>query len=67
MKKQPVKLLAVVLVGIAAVIWTIACVFDFVYETPLFLRALRVVCAVIWYVAFFTNLYRYRQTVKNNT
>lgn len=64
MKKQPMKLLALVLVGIAAVVWTIACVFDFVYETPLFLRALRVVCAVIWYAAFFTNLCRYRKEKK---
>ena len=67
MKKQPAKLLAVVLVGVAAIIWTIACVFDFVYETPPFLRALRVVCALVWYVAFFVNLYRYCRAVKNNT
>ena len=67
MKKQPVKLLAVVLVGVAAIIWTIACVFDFADETPPFLRALRVVCALVWYVAFFVNLYRYRRAVKNNT
>ncbi len=67
MKKQPAKLLAVVLVGVAAIIWTIACVFDFMYETPPFLRALRVVCALVWYVAFFVNLYRYRRAVNNNT
>lgn len=67
MAKKPMKLLAVVLVGIAAIIWTVACVFDFVYETPPFLRTLRVVCALIWYIAFFVNLYRYRRTANNNT
>lgn len=65
-KKQTAKLLAAVLTGAAAVVWTVACIFDFVYETPVFLMILRIVCALVWYLAFFVNLYRYRKIPKEN-
>lgn len=64
MKKHSVKLLTVVLTGIAAIIWTATYILDFVYSTSLFLRILRGLCALVWIIAFFTNLYRYRKSQK---
>lgn len=62
MKKSTVYLLAAVLVFLAAVIWSAVMIVDFIYDaTPMPLRFLRVICAGIWWIAFFVNLYRWRK------
>ncbi len=66
MKGHSVKLLVVVLTALAAIIWTAACVLDFVYDSSLFLKILRILCALVWVVAFLVNLYRYRKDKKEN-
>ena len=61
MKKT--SLLAVILYGLCAVIWTVRVVLEVVYQTytysiPWFI--LNVFCAIIWTVGFVLNLKRYR-------
>lgn len=62
MKKSTAYLLAVVLVFLAAVVWSAVAVFDFIYATPGFLRFLRIICAGMWWIAFLVNLYRWRKS-----
>lgn len=66
MKKSTAHLLAVVLVFIAAIIWTAVAILDFIYATSVFLRFLRVICAGMWWIAFFVNLYRWRKSREEN-
>ncbi len=61
--KKKVALLAMILCGVAAVIWIIRAVLDFVYgtyHTSPVIPILNVLCALTWIAAFFVNLYRYR-------
>lgn len=66
MKKSTAHLLAVVLVFLAAVVWSAVAVFDFIYATPGFLRILRIICAGMWWIAFLVNLYRWRKSRKED-
>lgn len=66
MKKT--SLAAVILVGLAAVIWTIRVVLEIVlktYNESVFLFALNVLCSVVWIVSFIVNLKRYRSNREN--
>ena len=66
MKK--ISLAAVILVGLAAVIWTIRAVLEIVlktYNESVFLFVLNVLCSVVWIVSFIVNLKRYRSNREN--
>ena len=66
MKKT--SLAAVILVGLAAVIWTIRVVLEIVlktYNESVFLSVLNVLCSVVWIVSFIVNLKRYRSNREN--
>lgn len=66
MKKT--SLAAVILVGLAAVIWTIRVVLKIVlktYNESVFLFVLNVLCSVVWIVSFIVNLKRYRSNREN--
>ena len=66
MKKT--SLAAVILVGLAAVIWTIRVVLEIVlktYKESVFLFVLNVLCSVVWIVSFIVNLKRYRSNREN--
>lgn len=66
MKKT--SLVAVILVGLAAVIWTIRAVLEIVlktYNESIFLFVLNVLCSVVWIVSFIVNLKRYRSNREN--
>lgn len=66
MKKT--SLAAVILVGLAAVIWTIRVVLEIVlktYNESVFLFLLNVLCSVVWIVSFIVNLKRYRSNREN--
>ena len=66
MKKT--SLAAVILVGLAAVIWTISVVLEIVlktYNESVFLFVLNVLCSVVWIVSFIVNLKRYRSNREN--
>ena len=66
MKKT--SLAAVILVGLAAVIWTIRAVLEIVlktYNESVFLFVLNVLCSVAWIVVFIVNLKRYRSNREN--
>lgn len=66
MKKT--SLAAVILVGLAAVIWTIRVVLEIVlknYNESVFLFVLNVLCSVVWIVSFIVNLKRYRSNREN--
>ena len=66
MKKR--SLAAVILVGLAAVIWTIRVVLEIVlktYNESVFLFVLNVLCSVVWIVSFIVNLKRYRSNREN--
>ena len=66
MKKT--SLAAVILVGLAAVIWTIRVVLEIVlktYNESVFLFVLNVLCSVVWIVSFIVNLRRYRSNREN--
>ena len=66
MKKT--SLAAVILVGLAAVIWTIRVVLEIVlktYNESVFLFVLNVLCSVVWIVSFIMNLKRYRSNREN--
>lgn len=66
MKKT--SLAAVILVGLAAVIWTIKAVLEIVlktYNESVFLFVLNVLCSVVWIVSFIVNLKRYRSNREN--
>ena len=66
MKKT--SLVAVILVGLAAVIWTIRVVLEIVlktYNESVFLFVLNVLCSVVWIVSFIVNLKRYRSNREN--
>lgn len=66
MKKT--SLTAVILVGLAAVIWTIRAVLEIVlktYNESVFLFVLNVLCSVVWIVSFIVNLKRYRSNREN--
>lgn len=62
MKKSTAHLLAVVLVFIAAMVWSAAAIVDFIYATSVFLRFLRILCAGMWWIVFWVNLYRWRKS-----
>ena len=62
------SLAAVILVGLAAVIWTIRVVLEIVlktYNESVFLFVLNVLCSVVWIVSFIVNLKRYRSNREN--
>lgn len=66
MKKT--SLAAVILVGLAAVIWTIRVVLEIVlktYNESVFLFVLNVLCSVVCIVSFIVNLKRYRSNREN--
>lgn len=66
MKKT--SLAAVILVGLATVIWTIRVVLEIVlktYNESVFLFVLNVLCSVVWIVSFIVNLKRYRSNREN--
>ena len=66
MKKT--SLADVILVGLAAVIWTIRAVLEIVlktYNESVFLFVLNVLCSVVWIVSFIVNLKRYRSNREN--
>lgn len=66
MKKT--SLAAVILVGLAAVIWTIRVELEIVlktYNESVFLFVLNVLCSVVWIVSFIVNLKRYRSNREN--
>lgn len=66
MKKT--SLAAVILVGLAAVIWTIRVALEIVlktYNESVFLFVLNVLCSVVWIVSFIVNLKRYRSNREN--
>ena len=66
MKKT--SLAAVILVGLAAVIWTIRVVLEIVlktYNESVFLFVLNVLCSLVWIVSFIVNLKRYRSNREN--
>ena len=66
MKKT--SLAAVILVGLAAVIWTIRVVLEIVlktYNESVFLFVLNVLCSVVWIVSFIVNLKWYRSNREN--
>ena len=66
MKKT--SLAAVILVGLASVIWTIRAVLEIVlktYNESVFLFVLNVLCSVVWIVSFIVNLKRYRSNREN--
>lgn len=66
MKKT--SLVAVILVGLAAAIWTIRAVLEIVlktYNESVFLFVLNVLCSVVWIVSFIVNLKRYRSNREN--
>lgn len=66
MKKT--SLAAVILVGLAAVIWTIRAVLEIVlktYNESVFLFVLNVLYSVVWIVSFIVNLKRYRSNREN--
>ena len=66
MKKT--SLAAVILVGLAAVIWTSRVVLEIVlktYNESVFLFVLNVLCSVVWIVSFIVNLKRYRSNREN--
>lgn len=66
MKKT--SLAAVILVGLAAVIWTIRVVLEIVlktYNESVFLFVLNVLCSVVWIVSFIVNMKRYRSNREN--
>lgn len=66
MKKT--SLAAVILVGLAAAIWTIRAVLEIVlktYNESVFLFVLNVLCSVVWIVSFIVNLKRYRSNREN--
>lgn len=63
MKKKPVSLVAVILIGIASAIWIACAVLSIVnktYRQSTFLFVMYVLCGVIWPINFFLNLRRYR-------
>ncbi len=65
MKKTLPPLLAAVLCGLSAVVWTANCVILALSEElsalPGLLLALDVVCAAAWWVAFAASLFRFRR------
>ena len=66
MKKT--SLAAVILVRLAADIWTIRVVLEIVlktYNESVFLFVLNVLCSVVWIVSFIVNLKRYRSNREN--
>lgn len=66
MKKT--SLATVILVGLAAVIWTIRAVLEIVlktYNESVFLFVLNVLCSVVWIVSFIVNLKGYRSNREN--
>ena len=66
MKKT--SLAAVILVGLAAVIWTIRAVLEIIlktYNESVFCFVLNVLCSVVWIVSFIVNLKRYRSNREN--
>ncbi len=66
MKKT--SLVAVILAGLAAVIWTIRVVLEIVlktYNESVFGFVLNVLCSVAWIVVFIVNLKRYRSNREN--
>ena len=66
MKKTSIA--AVILVGLADVIWTIRVVLEIVlktYNESVFLFVLNVLCSVVWIVSFIVNLKRYRSNREN--
>lgn len=66
MKKSTIRLLVAILVFIAAMIWSAVAILDFIYATPVFLRILRILCAGVWWIAFWVNLYRWRKSREEN-
>lgn len=62
--KKP-NLLTVMLVALCAIIWSIRAVLEVILQTyndSIFWFVLNVLCAVIWVIAFFINLKRYRSS-----
>ena len=60
MKKT--SLLAVILYGICAVIWTVRVIVEIVYKTyndSVFMFVLGILCALIWICSFFILMKRY--------
>ena len=65
MKK--VRLAAVILYGVSAILWVIRSVLDFVtkaYDDALVLFILNIICALVWTAGFFIHLHRYRSDKK---
>lgn len=63
MEKKRVSLVAVVLYGVAAVIWIIRTILDIAYgtfEASMVLFVLNILCTGTWVAAFFVTLHRYR-------
>lgn len=62
--KKPNRL-TVMLVALCAIIWSIRAILEVIYQTyndSIFWFVLNVLCAVIWIIAFFINLKRYRSS-----
>lgn len=65
---EKTSLVAVILAGLAAVIWTIRAVLEIVlktYNESVFGFVLNVLCSVAWIVVFIVNLKRYRSNREN--
>lgn len=58
------NLLVVILYGICLVLWVMNALFHFYYHSPEWILYLNVICAVIWTIAFFIQLIRYKLTKK---
>ena len=65
-KKNAGKLLAAVLAGLAAVVWTANCIVLIVYTKdiglPELLLIADVLCAALWWLSFGVNLARWRRS-----
>lgn len=58
------KLLGVILIAAAAVVWSINAVLCFVYDTSLPLQLLRLLQALLWCTAFLVELWRWKNDRK---
>lgn len=58
--KRKQQLLAAVLCGVAAAVWTIGTILAVCFGVGGVSAALLVLCAVVWIAAFLVNLHRYK-------
>ncbi len=65
LSSKQMAILAAVLCGAAAVIWTILAALHLIFgESPPWLIALNFLCCLVWWIAFAVQMIRWRCAVK---